>query len=367
MAGGPKGRRRLGEGEAAMRSERSGFTLVELLVVITIIGILIALLMPAVQSVREAGRRVTCGNNAKQMALACLQHETKFGWLPTGGWGWKWAGDPTRGFSNRQPGGWHYNILPFLGLDTLHDGLATPYNNQQGQVRARTPVATFYCPSRRRVAAYPLPNATSYINITDPYAISPPVIGRSDYAANAGDGGGSNNWPAGLDTSNSGPGAVADNPPPDWTQYPGSVNSTTAPATGIIYRASMTRFTQIKNGPANTYLLGERYLNPAGYYTGTQCDDDQGWDTGYEYDVNRWTLRPPHRDQAGWTDDSSHAVQNTQSSCWTMFGSAHPAGFQMAFCDGQVRLINFNVTPALHQQLGTRAGGQLTDLSEIFR
>src|SRR5271169_4266720 len=78
------------------RRQAHGFTLVELLVVITIIGILVSLLMPAVQSAREAARRVQCDNNLYQMGKAVLAHEQAQRFFPTGGWGWNWVGDPDR-------------------------------------------------------------------------------------------------------------------------------------------------------------------------------------------------------------------------------------------------------------------------------
>ena len=100
---------------------RGGFTLVELLVVITIIGILIALLLPAVQAAREAARQAQCRNNLKQLALACLNHEQIHRFLPTNGWGTYWEGDPDRGVAKSQPGGWVFNVLPYIEQPTIHD------------------------------------------------------------------------------------------------------------------------------------------------------------------------------------------------------------------------------------------------------
>jgi prepilin-type N-terminal cleavage/methylation domain-containing protein len=169
------------------RKGSPGFTLVELLAVITIIGILIALLLPAVQAAREAARRAQCSNNLKQLALGCVAHESATGRYPTDGWGWGWTGDADRGNDWRQPGGWIYNILTYIEQQPLHDlGMGiSPWNDQTKKdlhrQRMANPLNTLYCPSRRPAVAYP------YTDWIPANASQPGTVGRNDYAGNGGD------------------------------------------------------------------------------------------------------------------------------------------------------------------------------------
>ena len=134
-------------------SPRGGFTLVEMLVVIAVIAILIAFLLPAIQSARESARRVHCANNVRQLALACNAHVAAQEHFPANGWGSCWTGDPDRGFGMEQPGGWIYNILPWLGQQNIRDlgvGLTPGSARQAALFQQRTSVVpTLYCPSRR--------------------------------------------------------------------------------------------------------------------------------------------------------------------------------------------------------------------------
>ena len=173
-----------------VRLTRRGFTLVELLVVITIIGILIALLLPAVQAAREAARMSQCANNVKQLALGCLHHESATKRLPTDGWGTYWTGDADLGNGQRQPAGWLYNILPFIEQQAMHDmgaGLPAAQKNVANFQRFAIPLSVWYCPTRRNVLAYPWDVAKWLHGVINCSPTVPVAVGRSDYAINGGD------------------------------------------------------------------------------------------------------------------------------------------------------------------------------------
>jgi prepilin-type N-terminal cleavage/methylation domain-containing protein len=135
-----------------LTQKRRGLTLVELLVVMTIIGILIALILPAVQAAREAARSTQCKNNLRQIGLAAQSHLQAYKFSPTGGWGYHWVGDPDRGFGQTQPGGWAYNILPFIdekAIRAIGKGSSGAAKQEALKALIATPAPFFSCPSRR--------------------------------------------------------------------------------------------------------------------------------------------------------------------------------------------------------------------------
>jgi prepilin-type N-terminal cleavage/methylation domain-containing protein len=314
----------------------SAFTLVELLVVIAIIATLIGLLLPAVQSAREAARRIQCSNNLKQLALAMLLHESTHRFLPSGGYGWQWDGDPDRGVGPNQPGGWAYVILPFMEQISLHqmgaDGQRDVITSQQrdgARDRNAVPVSTFVCPSRRANRLYPRDGRAMHHNAS-PLSLSTAI----DYAANAGS---HYFWkdgpPAPMPTSTF-----------DWTPFVDDRSN------GVSYTRSQITISQITDGTSKTYLLGERYLNPDNYENGKDETDDFGIYEGCAFDTYRWTANPPFQDTRGVAKSDS-------------FGSAHTGSWQAAMCDGSIRRKGYDLDPTLHRNLGDRRDGQMISTS----
>lgn len=327
---------------------RSGVTLVELLVMVAIIGLLLGLLLPAVQSAREAGRRTRCLGNLRQIALACLGHEAAHGFLPTGGWGGAWVGDPDRGFGQRQPGGWAFNSLPYLEETALHDaGVGITDAEAKADTimtRLTTPVAIFTCPTRRPPATWPFAagknsRPLNLVAVPVDAVRRPAAVARGDYAANMGSG----TFPANRYRSGGSPATAAE----------GDVMADSAwqlaygpPPDGLVFRRSRVRLKDITDGTTGTYLVGEKYIDLAKLATGESDDDDQCLYSGHDRDVLRVGLGPPLQDRPGFEPTS------------ISFGSSHSSGCGMATADGSVAVVAYEIDPLVHRARASRNDGR---------
>ncbi len=316
----------------AARNNR-GFTVIELLVVIAIIGILVALLLPAVSSAREAARRTQCMNNLRQVALGALAHEASQGFLPTGGWGSAWVGDADRGYAESQPGGFFYNVLPYLDLAMLRDlgkGQTGKPKLEAARMLCQTPVPVFSCPSRRMCKVLPLHGTVPH-NVAAP---TDPQMGwfHGDYGAN----GGSvlklwNGGPESYEAADAGKGFLA--------------KTEIDQCNGINFQRSKVTLAQIRHGASNTYLAGEKYLNVSQYATGADPRDEAPVCSGADADLHCWAdaaMPPAH-------DGELPAGTRTYN-----FGSAHFAGFNAVICDGSAHFISYSIDSRTHFQLANR-------------
>jgi len=131
---------------------RTGFTIVELLIGVSIVAALTAVTLPAIQASREAARLTSCRNNVTQLSKAMVQFEGYYGYFPSGGWSGQWLGVADRPGDSAQPGGWAYSVLPYMEEMATRNivsnvspgGAAAAYNKL-----VTTPVPGFSCPTRR--------------------------------------------------------------------------------------------------------------------------------------------------------------------------------------------------------------------------
>lgn len=307
---------------------RKGFTLIELLVVIAIISVLIGLLFPAVQKVREAANRIQCANNLKQISLAIHNHQDSVGHFPDGGeycWVSRTLIQNQPAISPRQNWGLFYQILPYIELQNL-------WLEPDSKVIEGTPVKIYQCPSRKSPRVVYVPFA-DYTNRS-----------MSDYAGNGG-----------LDTTDFNLGQCGN----------GKDGAIVRRPDGSARRSGQVNLASITDGASNTFLAGEKALNFGLSHT-HQSDDDAGWTEGWDWDVIRWGRYQPCQDY----NDSSPLASNrynmdvnlTPFNRLAAFGSNHASGMNMSFCDGSVRFVPYGISLGVFQRLSSRNDGNLARL-----
>ena len=299
------------------------FTLVELLVVITIIGILIALLLPAVQAAREAARRMQCSNNLKQIGLAMHNYHAAHSSFPPGG-GWA---DLVNGPDGNPIGtqmGLHVYLLPYLELNNIYDRLDHTISICEGinlQLEKDVP-QVYLCPSDGKQPLDPHMEETYQWRTTNYVGVM-------------------------------GSGLVSVHKTAD--SFCGDFYTD-----GVFYPYSRTRVTDIKDGSSNTLALGERiewirvWTSGAYYYGSPESQvcvfssKNIRWPINTDRDVICYKLCPGPR---------------TCSFNDVFFGSRHPGGAQFCLGDGSVHFISETIDFQVYQSLGTIDGGEVTDWS----
>jgi len=332
-----------------------------LLVVIAIIGVLVALLLPAIQAAREAARRSQCQNHLKQLSLAMLQHESSLGFLPSAGLRADFVGDPDLGSGVRQQGGWIYNLLPYIEQNAIHQlgaGLTGSDKKRALALRDAMPVEFLNCPSRRPAIAYPNDGPPFKVPGNSRFSA---VHGRSDYAQNAGDIKDLERWCFAMV-----PASQADAERLAWRP---SLDR----ATGVGYCGTLVKTRHITDGLSNTYAIGERFMEYQHYESGKGHADDWPMYVGFQDDVYRSVFccdpSDPNAPALVPLQDTDNLPgmndPNDPMGYFNRFGGPHPAGSQMAMADGSVTTVSYDIDPDVHRRNGHRADEGSPRLPEL--
>jgi prepilin-type N-terminal cleavage/methylation domain-containing protein/prepilin-type processing-associated H-X9-DG protein len=313
------------------RSGRSGFTLVELLVVIAIIGILIALLLPAVQAAREAARRSQCINNLKQIGLALHGYHDARNLLPAGSYA-------TNQIS------WHVYVLPYLERDALfeqfdldskpgtfltHGRIALAMNRIDAYLCPSSPVQRMELNAPHNAHTPELVNGsptytTHYYGVMGPKGINTATGQTYRILGNMTHGG----------FGDQGVFHIANKPIGDPTATPADVANTTKALRG---------FHQVLDGTSNTFMVGEvSWFNSR---TGTRY---RSW------------IRGNNSNGIGGCRNINNSINTPSIAQFNdiAYGSMHPGGTNFCYCDGAVKFISQNVSLAVYKSTASRDGGE---------
>jgi len=340
------------------RSKLDAFTLIELLVVIAIIAVLIGLLLPAVQKVREAANRMSCTNNLKQIGLALHNHHDAKGTLPPGGMQTGYNGTPC--YSN-----WAIEILPFIEHDALYNTYNQLLPNADPANKLGKGGDNYNAIALKRVKTYECPSDLLAGKAENP--ASGPDNGRpwmhSSYRANSGRGN-SNNAETAWDTwePDLWPGKTINQ------SFKGPLHGTASAyngvpaqtASGVSAMGGPERFANITDGLSNTIMAGE-------YTNNDVTRRATFW--GYTYaSYNQSSFLTESRILGNsynkcWKPDGVHeGGAGRDNPCKRGWGSMHPGGMNILLCDGSVRFISFDVDINLLAAMATIAGGEVVQL-----
>ncbi len=326
-----------------MQRGRSGVTLIETLVAVVIIGVLAALLLPAIQSSREAARRVACQSNLRQAAQAVLSHESAHRVLPSL-YNGTFLPRPRSDVDEFNFHSWRTAILPQVEQSSLFSSfnIALPTTTSENQTAVNVSLAVFLCPSTS-TSNGTVPGILEWNSGKIPFKIIG-TAARSDYEVIGGVYVSPQQRSSGLDLRGVRFGV--------WGEP--TYNPTTGASIG--YRKAL--LADVTDGLSNTLLIGERAGRPDFYHRGEQPDP-------YPY---RYPAKHGQGNgQAAWAISTHflwtiyHRNQPINDNNSVGIYSFHPGGANAAFADGSVRFFKETTSPAVLTAIGTRSGAEVVN------